>query len=149
MPVYSMTGFGSASAGGLSGSPADGAPGAETPTVTVEFRSVNSRFLDISFRMPDEIRQHEAALRELVAAACKRGKVDVRVSVGRASAEDWPQPAPDQLNRLSRLEGAVLSWLPATARSSSPPAPAPDRPHQRRARPGRTRRSRRLRRQPR
>jgi uncharacterized protein (TIGR00255 family) len=118
MPVYSMTGFGSASAGGLSGASADAAERTdrtETPAVTVELRSVNSRFLDIAFRMPDELRQHEAALRELVAAACRRGKVDVRVSLGRASAEDWPQPTPEQLNRLSRLESAVAAWLPKAA----------------------------------
>jgi uncharacterized protein (TIGR00255 family) len=112
MPVYSMTGFGSASAGGPSNAPTEGSSAAESPTVTVEFRSVNSRFLDISFRMPDELRQHEAALRELVGAACKRGKVDVRVSVGRAGNEDWPNPTPEQLNRLSRLENSVTSWLP-------------------------------------
>jgi uncharacterized protein (TIGR00255 family) len=62
--------------------------------------------------MPDELRQHEGALRELVTGACRRGKVDVRVSSGRVAADDVPQPTPDQLNRLSRLEGAVLAWLP-------------------------------------
>ncbi len=112
MPVYSMTGFGSASVGGPSNAVSEGASGLESPTVTVEFRSVNSRFLDIAFRMPDELRQHEAALREMVGTAARRGKVDVRVSVGRNNADDWPQPTPEQLNRLSRLEGAVHAWLP-------------------------------------
>ena len=46
MPVYSMTGFATAVAK-LPGS--DGAAGA----VTVDVRSVNGRFLDLSFRLPD------------------------------------------------------------------------------------------------
>jgi len=112
MAVYSMTGFGSAAAtAAASGGPEGGAT-SEGAAVTVELRSVNSRFLDIAFRMPDELRQHEGALRELVMGACRRGKVDVRVSAGRGSSDDLPQPTPDQLNRLSRLEGAVAAWLP-------------------------------------
>src|SRR5579862_8301537 len=112
MAVYSMTGFGSAAAtAGGAGGPEGGAP-SEGAAITVEFRSVNSRFLDIAFRMPDELRQHEAALRELVAGACRRGKVDVRVSAGRGSSDDWPQPTSEQLNRLARLEGVVATWLP-------------------------------------
>ena len=112
MAVYSMTGFGSAAATAASaGGPESGAA-SEGAAITVEFRSVNSRFLDISFRMPDELRQHEGALRELVMGACRRGKVDVRVSSGRGASDELPQPTPDQLNRLSRLEGAVSAWLP-------------------------------------
>src|SRR6202008_4401545 len=104
MAVYSMTGFGNASA---AAAPYAGAAATDSAAVTVELRSVNSRFLDIAFRMPDELRQHEGALRELVTGACRRGKVDVRVSSGRAVGDELPQPTPDQLNRLSRLEGAV------------------------------------------
>jgi len=106
-----MTGFGSAAATAAS-STSEGATTAEGAAVTVELRSVNSRFLDIAFRMPDELRQHEGALRELVSGACRRGKVDIRVSTARGAADDWPQPTPEQLNRLSRLEGAVVAWLP-------------------------------------
>ena len=108
MVVYSMTGFGSASATAASA----GSSAADSAAVTVELRSVNSRFLDISFRMPDELRQHEGALRDLITAGCRRGKVDVRVSAAKASGDDWPQPSADQLNRLSRLEGTVAAWLP-------------------------------------
>jgi uncharacterized protein (TIGR00255 family) len=112
MAVYSMTGFGNASATAASAAVSEGASTSDSAAVTVELRSVNSRFLDISFRMPDELRQHEGALRELVSAACRRGKVDIRVSAGKGSADDWPQPTPDQLNRLSRLESTVTGWLP-------------------------------------
>ena len=106
-----MTGFGNASATAASAASAEGSAPTDTAAVTVELRSVNSRFLDISFRMPDELRQHEGALRELVTAACRRGKVEVRVSTARGGTDDWPQPTSDQLNRLSRLEGTVTSWM--------------------------------------
>lgn len=111
MAVYSMTGFGNASA---TAAPAASSAGSTAPdsAVTVELRSVNSRFLDISFRMPDELRQHEGALRDLITAGCRRGKVDVRVSAAKASGDDWPQPTADQLGRLSRLESAVVAAMP-------------------------------------
>jgi uncharacterized protein (TIGR00255 family) len=112
MAVYSMTGFGNASATAQSAASAEGSAPTDAAAVTVELRSVNSRFLDLSFRMPDELRQHEGALRELVSAACRRGKVDIRVSTARGTGDDdWPQPTPDQLNRLSRLEGTITGWL--------------------------------------
>ena len=106
-----MTGFGNASATAASAASSEGAAATDSAAVTVELRSVNSRFLDISFRMPDELRQHEAALRDLVTAGCRRGKVDVRVSAAKSSGDDWPLPTSDQLNRLSRLEGTVTSWM--------------------------------------
>src|ERR1700712_3696466 len=115
MAVYSMTGFGNASATAASAAAAEGSAATDSAAVTVELRSVNSRFLDISFRMPDELRQHEGALRELVTTACRRGKVEVRVSTAKGSGDDWPQPTSDQLNRLSRLEGTVTAWLPKAA----------------------------------
>jgi uncharacterized protein (TIGR00255 family) len=111
MAVYSMTGFGNASATAASAASSEGSTATDSAAVTVELRSVNSRFLDISFRMPDELRQHEGALRDLITAGCRRGKVDVRVSAAKSSSDDWPQPTPDQLNRLSRLEGTVTSWM--------------------------------------
>jgi uncharacterized protein (TIGR00255 family) len=111
MAVYSMTGFGNASATAASAASSEGAAATDSAAVTVELRSVNSRFLDISFRMPDELRQHEGALRDLITAGCRRGKVDVRVSAAKSSGDDWPQPTADQLNRLSRLEGAVTAWM--------------------------------------
>lgn len=82
------------------------------PAVTVEARSVNGRFLDLSFRMPDELRSLEPALRDLVTAQVKRGKMELRINIQRDTDSSWPNPQPDQLNRLSRLESQVQSWLP-------------------------------------
>src|SRR5436190_2136778 len=65
--IQSMTGFAAASA--------------ETPRgrLSVELRSVNARFLDLQFRIADELRALEPALRELVAARISRGKLAAAV----------------------------------------------------------------------
>lgn len=120
MAVYSMTGYATATSG--TGSPAetgtiaDGQParpaGTQGASVTVDIRSVNGRFLDLNFRMPDELRSLEPALRELLAASLRRGKVEVRVNTRSESDNAWPQPQPEQLHRLSALEGTVQGWLP-------------------------------------
>jgi uncharacterized protein (TIGR00255 family) len=102
MAVYSMTGYASAA---VELGPALG-------SVNIEARSVNGRFLDLNLRLTDELRPLEPALREMLAAACRRGKIEVRAGTTRA-AEDGPaQPSADQLNRLSRLQTQVQAWLP-------------------------------------
>jgi uncharacterized protein (TIGR00255 family) len=113
MAVYSMTGFALATHTlGNAAEDMPSRPAAPGSGVTVEARSVNSRFLDLSFRLPDEMRGLEPALRELVGASFRRGKIEVRVASQRDSDSAWPQPQPDQLNRLSRLESTVTGWLP-------------------------------------
>ncbi len=102
MTVYSMTGYASTSTEVQPGS----------PQVTVEARSVNGRFLDLALRLPDEFRGLEPALRELLTTGFKRGKIELRIGTGRDAEGDWPQPTPEQLNRLSRLETSVQTWLP-------------------------------------
>ncbi len=111
MAVYSMTGFGSAT----QGTAADGGPGDGAGGVSVDIRSVNGRFLDLTLRLPDELRGLEPALRELVGGALKRGKVELRLNSHKDSDAGWPQPTAEQLSRLSRLEGSVQGWLPKAA----------------------------------
>ena len=116
MSVYSMTGYASASAGaarqGDGGSAEAAGAGA---VVSAELRSVNGRFLDLSLRLPDELRALEPALRELVAAAVKRGKVELRITSQRDADAGLPTPGAEQLNRLSRIEASVQGWLPKAA----------------------------------
>ena len=81
----------------------------------VEIRSVNSRFLDLAFRLPDELRQAEPALRELLTAKLKRGKVELRVSMDSTSASNLRAPSPATLQRLGSFEDTIKSWLPQAA----------------------------------
>lgn len=81
----------------------------------VEIRSVNSRFLDLAFRLPDELRQTEPALRDLLTAKLKRGKVELRVSLESNSANNFRAPSAATLQRLGSLEDSIKSWLPQAA----------------------------------
>lgn len=75
-----MTGYGSASRQIQLGS-------GGYADLQVEIRAVNSRFLDLGFRMPDECRSAEAGLRELLNQHLKRGKVEFRAAWRLAHTE--------------------------------------------------------------
>jgi uncharacterized protein (TIGR00255 family) len=115
MSVYSMTGYASAQS--------STSASASNPDVThdnnarlgVEIRSVNSRFLDLAFRLPDELRQAETGLREILTAKLKRGKVEVRVWLESANATNLRAPSAATLQRLGSLQDSVQSWLPQAA----------------------------------
>ena len=77
-----------------------------------EIRSVNSRFLDLGFRMPDELRMHEAALRELISAQLKRGKVEVRAHLEADQHAGLTKPDAAMLDQLSQLQAQVQTVLP-------------------------------------
>ncbi len=112
MPVYSMTGYASAQhSTATSGTETDAKP-APTGQLGLEIRSVNSRFLDLSFRLPEDLRQHEPALRDLIIAKLKRGKVEVRASIEMANANAIADPSPKLLQRLNTVQDSVKSWLP-------------------------------------
>jgi uncharacterized protein (TIGR00255 family) len=103
-----MTGYASAQ---TSGAPGESGAGA-TSRLGIEIRSVNSRFLDLAFRLPEELRQHEPQLREMIAARCKRGKVEVRAQVESAGGDTLRDPSPRMLQRLASLQDNVRAWLP-------------------------------------
>lgn len=110
-----MTGFASVSSAGPK--PADDglSSGASAPSITLDIRSVNSRFLDVLFRMPDELRASEPALRSAIAAKLKRGKVEVRVTMDSSAGASLPAVSPAALQQLSRMEDLVHAWLPGAA----------------------------------
>ena len=87
-------------------------PGAGTSRLGLEIRSVNSRFLDLAFRLGDELRPHEPALRELIASRLKRGKVEVRAGVESSAGDVVAEPSVRTLQRLSAVQDTVRGWLP-------------------------------------
>ncbi len=115
MSVYSMTGYAAVQSNTAS-SATESESGADMSSrLGVEIRSVNSRFLDLAFRLPDELRQTEPALRNLLTAKLKRGKVELRVSLESNSASNLRAPSPATLQRLGSLEDSIKSWLPQAA----------------------------------
>src|SRR5438067_2809871 len=101
--IYSMTGY-AAAAG-------------DTPrgALNIELRSVNARFLDLQFRVSEELRSLEPALRELVAARVSRGKLDCRVFLKEAAIPPGARIDADALARLGALSAEVAQKLPQAA----------------------------------
>ena len=84
-------------------------------TLTWELRAVNHRYLDVQFKLPEELRPQEAALRKQVADILSRGKVECALHFRRA----FDQQSDLQINmELVELIGKRIkemsAELPAT-----------------------------------
>ena len=114
MPVYSMTGYAAVSGPAAFG-PDGATPDAAAPALRVELRAVNGRFLDLTLRLPDQLRDAEPALRERIAAQVRRGKLELRVSLEQAQEDGVRAPSSGELQRLLALQNQVQAWLPQAA----------------------------------
>ena len=110
MPVYSMTGYASAQL-----TPETATAPTDTPCVRLglEIRAVNSRFLDLTFRLPEELRAQEPALRALLSSHLKRGKVEVRAAIEQDASASLSTPSIALLQRLNMVQEHILAWLPS------------------------------------
>lgn len=99
-PVASMTGFASAARPTALGQ------------LTLDLRSVNSRFLDLALRLPDELRVLEPMLRETIAARLSRGKVECRINLVRGVGAAEPTLNAAALGQLTGLAAQVEQSLP-------------------------------------
>jgi uncharacterized protein (TIGR00255 family) len=99
--ILSMTGFAAAAV--------------ELPGISlaVELRSVNHRYLDVTIKLPDELRMLEPGLRERLAAAQKRGKVECRVALARTvSAGGGIAVNAERVQQLADAAAGVARMLP-------------------------------------
>ena len=55
----------------------------ENATLTLELRAVNSRYLDLHFKLEDALKNLEPILRERIAAKINRGKIECKFCVGQ------------------------------------------------------------------
>jgi uncharacterized protein (TIGR00255 family) len=80
--------------------------------ITLELKSVNGRFLDLNFRCAEELRFLEMPLREKIAAAIGRGKLDCRLYLQPNNAAA-PQLTPNfvLVQQLGALETQVRAVL--------------------------------------
>ena len=102
--IHSMTGYASASREFSYG------------VLNLELRSVNHRYLDIQFRLPDELRSVESQLREVLAARFARGKVDCRAGFATgAGAGKALHLNEDLMREVAALAARVRSVLPDAA----------------------------------
>lgn len=83
--------------------------------LTIELRSVNSRFLDLVLRVPDELRQFEALVRESIGARLSRGKVECRLGLQRQGGDQAPRLNEAVLGQLAQLSSRVQAAVPSVA----------------------------------
>ncbi len=103
--IRSMTAFGSARLDSDAGS------------ISAEIRSVNNRFLDLSLRIPEDLRFAESRLRDLVGRQALRGKVELKLSYAAIDREALRPLDPEAVRALAEQ----LQW----ARRFIPDLPAP------------------------
>ena len=85
-------------------------------TLSAEIRSVNHRYLDLTFRLPDELRTVEPALREQFAARMTRGKVECRIGFQKnPTAGGSLQVNEPLLEQLGALDLQIRERLPGAA----------------------------------
>jgi uncharacterized protein (TIGR00255 family) len=77
----------------------------EQGVLTVELRSVNHRYLDCSFKLPDALKSLEPRLREMAGAVLARGKLDCMIRL---------QSHPAQVGELQVDSGRLAALVAAT-----------------------------------
>jgi uncharacterized protein (TIGR00255 family) len=84
-------------------------------TLTCELRTVNHRYLDVHFRLPEELRAKEIELRQRIGSKLKRGKVDCSLHLrrsGGAAAE--LKINKDLVRQIGTRIDEIATLLPAT-----------------------------------
>jgi uncharacterized protein (TIGR00255 family) len=86
--------------------------------MTWELRAVNHRYLDVQFRLPDELRPQEQAFKQEVSAVLRRGKVECALHFRRA----FDQSAELKLNAdLVKLIGTRITEIQTSVPNASAP----------------------------
>ena len=110
-----MTGYASAQHSTANSPTENESKAAPSSRIGLEIRSVNSRFLDLTFKLPEELRPYEPVLRELLIGRLKRGKVEVRAAIESNTQSTVVDPTPRLLQRLNAVQDNVRAWLPNAA----------------------------------
>ena len=98
--IRSMTAYASAETTGASG------------TLSCELRTVNHRYLELSPRLPEDLRSFESQLRERIALKLSRGKLDITVRRTSDARSEALQVNRTLLLRLSELNLDMAALFP-------------------------------------
>ena len=102
--IYSMTGYAARTLD------------VERGALHIELKSVNSRFLDFQFRICEDLRAIEPALRELFSARLSRGKLECRVNFVAATMRDQALALnAELLQRLKSFDARIRAEMPEAA----------------------------------
>ncbi|MDR2624959.1 MAG: YicC family protein [Zoogloeaceae bacterium] len=78
----------------------------------MELKGVNSRFLDLHFRLADELRMAETSIREQISSRVKRGKVECRLYFTLEKKADAMEVDRALLEKIRRVGDLVRAHLP-------------------------------------
>ena len=97
--VYSMTGFGNAEVN------------SSACKLTLQLKSVNSRYLDLSFKTPEELSTHEGLIRDAIFARIKRGKIECKIGWQVTSSDNATQTTihAETLQQVLDLQQQILN----------------------------------------
>jgi uncharacterized protein (TIGR00255 family) len=95
-----MTGFASASCP------------TNTVTIVADIKCVNHRYLDLQFKIPEELRQYEIQFRRTLADSLKRGKVECKISINQNHDSAERKISPLVMRNLQELERSVTKHYP-------------------------------------
>lgn len=85
-------------------------------SASIDLRSINQRYLELHFRLADEVRPLESQLRELILQRLGRGKVECRISLTALPADSLDNGVnPAILERLAQWQAGILQRLPHSA----------------------------------
>ena len=92
----------------------------EVGDLVLEIRTVNHRYLDISLRLPEELRNLEPVLREQIAARLGRGKLECNLRYSSPELADSELPVDDErIKRIAHACRHIDSYLYSPAPISS------------------------------
>lgn len=78
----------------------------ENATLLLELRAVNSRYLDLHFKLDENLRSLEPAIRELIGAQLSRGKIECKINLIQRAQASQPMQLDEELMRQLALMGA-------------------------------------------
>ncbi|MCA1772160.1 MAG: YicC family protein, partial [Halomonas sp.] len=82
-------------------------------TLQVEIRSVNQRYLEPHFRLPDALRELEPALRDTLRTRLARGKIECSLRFEAAEANQSPAVNAQRLTEIADALAAIQQQVPS------------------------------------
>ncbi len=85
----------------------------DSATLLLELRAVNSRYLDLHFKLDDNIKSFETTIRELISAQLSRGKVECKMAlISHAQTQQAPRLDEAMMQQLNAMQQQVKVYFP-------------------------------------
>lgn len=102
--IFSMTGFAALE------------QTAEQYTLLLELRAVNSRYLDLHFKLDDALKSLEIPIRELISAQLNRGKIECKLNmIQRTPQQQTAQMDGSLMQQLADMQKQAMTYFPQSA----------------------------------